>query len=378
MHAPRFEQDRRSIATWLLVCCGFVLAMLVVGGLTRLTNSGLSMVEWKPVTGVIPPLNEQQWQAAFDQYKQYPEFKLVHFHFDLSDFKRIYAFEFSHRLLGRLTGLVFAVPLVIFFLRRSIPSPLAWRLNGLLLLGGLQGFVGWWMVKSGLADRPDVSALRLATHLGLALVLFTALLWNALTLLKPGAGAAPLPEHRGLARATGIIWIWTLGTALSGALVAGLDGGIGFNTFPLMNGYLIPPGLWLLDPFWKNIYENPVLAQLNHRFLALSLVAAVLALRYWARTLPLGPELRRALNALTAMALVQVSLGVATLLSVVWLPLAATHQLGALCLLGLGTWANHAARRPLAPEAAAGHATILARGPGSETCPLSPAASAPD
>ena len=184
MGAPRFEQDRKAIATWLLVCCGFVLAMLVVGGLTRLTNSGLSMVEWKPITGVIPPLSEAAWQQAFDQYKQYPEFKLVHFHFDLEDFKRIYWFEFSHRLLGRLTGLVFAVPLAVFALRRAIPGALGLRLVGLLLLGGFQGFVGWWMVKSGLADRPDVSALRLATHLGLALLLFSALFWTALGLLS--------------------------------------------------------------------------------------------------------------------------------------------------------------------------------------------------
>ena len=184
MGAPRFEQDRKAIATWLLVCCGFVLAMLVVGGLTRLTNSGLSMVEWKPITGVIPPLSEAAWQQAFDQYKQYPEFKLVHFHFDLEAFKRIYWFEFSHRLLGRLTGLVFAVPLAVFALRRAIPGALGLRLVGLLLLGGFQGFVGWWMVKSGLADRPDVSALRLATHLGLALLLFSALFWTALGLLS--------------------------------------------------------------------------------------------------------------------------------------------------------------------------------------------------
>lgn len=378
MNAPRFEQHRSAIATWLLVCCGFVLGMVVVGGLTRLTNSGLSMVEWKPVTGVVPPLSAEAWQRAFDQYKQYPEFKLVHSHFDLEAFKRIYWFEFSHRLLGRLTGLVFAVPLAIFTLRRAVPGPLALRLTGLLFLGGLQGFVGWWMVKSGLADRPDVSALRLATHLGLALLLFTALLWTALGLLKPTAGAAPLPEHARLSRLLKGIWAWTLLTALSGAVMAGLDGGVGFNTFPLMNGYVVPPGLLLLEPAWLNLYENPALAQFNHRALAISLVTAIVALRLFARPLPLGRELRGALNALTAMALLQVSLGVATLLSVVWVPLAATHQLGALCLLGLATWANHAAARPLALPARAGHAEILAGGPGSEACPLSPAASARD
>lgn len=371
------------MATWLLVAAGFVLAMLVVGGLTRLTNSGLSMVEWKPVTGFIPPLTDAQWQVEFDKYKQFPEFKLVHFHFELSDFKRIYWFEFSHRLLGRLTGLVFAVPLVIFFARRAVPSGLAWRLNGLLALGGLQGFVGWWMVKSGLADRPDVSALRLATHLGLALLLFNALLWTALGLLKPGASAAPLPEQRWLARGGAALWVWTFCTALSGALVAGLDGGVGFNTFPLMNGYLVPPGLLMLDPPWLNLYENPVLAQFNHRGLAISLVVAVLIFHRRARALPLLDGQRRALDAVAVMALVQVALGVTTLLSVVWIPVAATHQLGALTLLGLMTVANHAVARPLAagPLAAgpaSGHATILASGPGGEPCPLSPAVSAQD
>lgn len=378
MSAPRFDTHHRAIATWLIVCCGFVLAMLVVGGLTRLTNSGLSMVEWKPVTGVIPPLSEAQWQAEFEKYKQFPEFKLVHFHFELSDFKRIYAYEFSHRLLGRLTGLVFALPLAFFVARRAVPGALARRLVGLLALGSLQGFVGWWMVKSGLVDRPDVSALRLATHLGLALLLFSALLWTALDLLRTGTAPAPSPEQRRLALIQRGLWIWTFTTALSGALVAGLDGGVGYNTFPLMNGYVVPPGMFLLDPGWVNVYQNPVLAQFNHRGLAIGLVVAVLWTWSWARTVPLGPGQRRALNAQAAMALVQVTLGISTLLSVVWIPLAATHQLGALALLGLTTVCNHALWRPLASEAGAGHATILARGPGGEPCPLSPAVSAQD
>ncbi len=334
---------RRSIALWLLVCAGMVVAMVLLGGWTRLTHSGLSMVEWKPLTGFIPPLSEEAWLREFEAYQQFPEYKLVHSHFELEDFKNIYWFEFSHRLLGRLTGLVFGIPLLWFAARGALDRALGLRLLGLLALGGLQGFIGWWMVSSGLVDRPDVSAIRLAIHLGMAFLLFCALLWTALDLLREGARAAASGPGTALG---GVLWIWTFAVALSGALVAGLDGGYTYNTFPLMGGKLVPDGLIAMSPWWLNPFENPVTAQWNHRVLAVALTIAVLLAR--GRLRRANPEARRVADVAALVVLTQASLGVGTLLSVVWLPLASSHQVGALVLLGTLTWLNHTLRRPRA------------------------------
>lgn len=343
MSAPGADRNRRALAIWLLVCTGFVVAMVLVGGWTRLTRSGLSMVEWEPLTGFIPPLSEEAWQQEFENYKQYPEYKLVHSHFELEDFKSIFWFEFSHRVLGRLTGLAFGIPFLWFLARRAVNGPLARRLAGLFALGGLQGLIGWWMVASGLVDRPDVSAVRLAIHLGMAFLLFAALLWTALDLLRVDARPLPRPP---LGRAGALLWAFVFCTAISGALVAGLDGGFTYNTFPLMGDSLVPPGLLAMSPAWLNPFENPVTAQFNHRVLAISLVVAVLGFRLALRRAGLGGEARRAADLLVALVLVQAALGIATLLSVVWLPLASAHQVGAVALLGACTWLNHALRRP--------------------------------
>lgn len=356
MSAPGHARHRRAIAIWLLVCCGFVAALVLVGGWTRLTNSGLSMVEWRPVTGFIPPLSEAAWMAEFQAYQQTPEFRLVHSHFGLEEFKTIYWFEFTHRLLGRLTGLVFAVPLAWFLARRAVTGRLTLRLLGLLVLGGLQGFIGWWMVKSGLVDRPDVSAIRLAVHLGMAFLLFSALLWTALDVRASPGVAAPRPW---LGRLAIGLWVFALVTAISGALVAGLDGGFTYNTFPLMGDRLVPAGLLAMRPVYLNPFENPVTAQFNHRLLAMTLVAAGVGSWLLARRLGVAGEARRAANALAIAVLVQASLGVATLLSVVWLPLASAHQLGALVLLGLTTWLAHSLRQPQCAEARSARDGIL-------------------
>ncbi len=337
------EGLRRPIAIWLLCSAAMVVLMVLVGGWTRLTNSGLSIVEWKPISGVIPPLSESAWLAEFDRYKQFPEFHKVHSHFELGDFKRIYFWEYSHRLLGRLTGLVFGLPLLFFTLKRALDRALTVRLVGLLFLGGLQGFIGWWMVKSGLSERADVSAVRLATHLGMAFLLFAALLWTALDLLRVGARAGG--PGAGTRIGAGL-WVFVFLTVLSGALVAGLNGGHTYNTFPLMGGELVPPGLLAMQPWWLNPFENPVSAQWNHRVMAISLTVTALVAR--ATLGRASPEARRAANVMVAVVLLQATLGVATLLSVVWAPLASSHQIGALTLLGVVTWLNHTLRRPRA------------------------------
>ena len=333
----------RALRRWLLACAGLIAAMVLVGGLTRLTHSGLSIVEWKPISGVLPPLGADAWAAEFEHYKQYPEFKLVHSHFDLDDFKAIFWFEYVHRLLGRLIGMAFGAPLLWFIAKKAVNRALALKLTGLFLLGGMQGFIGWWMVRSGLVDRPDVSAVRLATHLGMALLLYAGILWTALD--QSEGAPAPLPSPA-LARAATAIWAGVLLTALAGALVAGNDGGLTYNTFPYMGDGLVPPGLLAMRPWWLNPLQNPVTAQFDHRVLAISLATAVLAFRLaLARAAIQGPA-RRAADLLVLVVLVQVSLGIATLLSVVWLPLASAHQLTALLLLTVATWQCHTLWRP--------------------------------
>lgn len=333
----------RLLRRWLLLCAGMIAAMVLVGGLTRLTHSGLSIVEWKPISGVLPPLSQEAWVAEFEHYKQYPEFTLVHSHFQLADFKAIFWFEYVHRLLGRLTGLVFGAPLLWFVAKKAIRRGLALRLGGLFLLGGLQGFIGWWMVRSGLADRPDVSAVRLAIHLGMALLLYVGILWTALD--QRDGDPAPLASPA-LARAATALWAGVLLTALAGALVAGNDGGLTYNTFPRMGDGLVPPGLLAMTPWWLNPLRNPVTAQFDHRVLAISLATAVLGFRLAVSRAGIQGPARRAADLLVGVVLAQVSLGIATLLSVVWLPLASAHQLTALLLLTAATWQCHTLWRP--------------------------------
>src|SRR5512147_1975779 len=227
------DRDRRAIAAWLLLCAAMVCAIVVVGGVTRLTRSGLSIVEWQPLIGALPPLSEAHWQELFAKYRETPEFKLVNFAMDLDGFKRIFWWEYVHRLLGRLAGLVYLLPFLWFLAKRRIERPLAWKLWGVFALGALQGGLGWFMVKSGLVDDPKVSHIRLTAHLGVALAIVSAQLWIALDLLRPGAGR----RNRLAVAIAALVFLM----ALSGAMVAGLRAGYAYNTFPLMNGHLIPP-----------------------------------------------------------------------------------------------------------------------------------------
>jgi heme a synthase len=344
----------RAVAAWLLACCALVFAMVVVGGVTRLTHSGLSIVEWQPVAGAIPPLDDSQWQAEFGKYKLSPEFRLRNFDMTLAGFKGIFWWEFIHRLLGRVVGVVFLVPLLWFAARGQVRGALAWRLAAIFALGGLQGAVGWLMVKSGLVDDPRVSSVRLAAHLGMAVVIYGAILWTALDLAAPREGwASPA-----LSRFAGALLALVFAMILTGALVAGIHAGYAYNTFPTMDGHWIPPEVLLIDPWWKNFVYNMATVQLDHRLLAYTI--AVCAVLMWWRVRRAGPPTLARLwaNALLAAVALQVCAGIATLLAHVPVPLAALHQAGALlvftCALGLAhavpPLSDYSRKEPPPPE----------------------------
>jgi heme a synthase len=333
------------IAAWLFACCAMIFLMVVVGGITRLTLSGLSITEWKPVIGIVPPLSAADWSAEFAKYQQIPEYRIIHSAMSLSDFKSIYFWEYAHRLLGRLIGLVFAVPLIWFLMRRQLPRRLAPPLAGILLLGFGQGVLGWYMVESGLADRVEVSQYRLVAHLALALTIYAAILWVALGVVR---GPAP-PELRsgsrsGWRRAAEAVLVLVALTISAGGFVAGTHAGLIYNTFPLMDGRLVPAGYAQLQPFYLNWFENIAAVQFDHRALAVATASAVFLL--WAAGLrsTLSKPARVALNALLAAAALQVSLGISTLILVVPIPLAAAHQAAAVALLTAAIFLRHTLR----------------------------------
>jgi len=326
----------RAIAGWLFAVAAIVLLMLAVGGITRLTESGLSMVRWEPISGAVPPLNEAQWQAEFDAYKATPEYRKVNSGMSLPAFKRIYFWEYLHRLIGRLIGLAFALPLAWFAWKRAIPKGYGGRLVALLALGGLQGAIGWWMVASGLIDRPDVSHIRLAIHLIAALCIFAGLIWTALDLRD-------LARHRDArpARLTGgaIAVLAVLAVQiLLGAFTAGLDAGYAFSSWPKMGADWFPGGGW--QSAWgvaANLADNPIVVQFVHRWWAWAAAAAVLWLAWTAHR----AGVKGASHAIATLIVVQIGLGIATLLSGVAIPIAASHQIVAALLLASVVWAAH-------------------------------------
>jgi len=332
----------RYVATWLLVCCGLVFAMVVLGGFTRLTGSGLSMVDWRPLMGVLPPLNDVEWQRVFELYQQSPEFQKVNFHMDVHAFKEIFWLEFLHRLLGRTIGLVFLVPFVVFLAKGHI------RLNEwpkyllMFLLGGLQGLLGWYMVKSGLVDVPHVSQYRLTAHLVAAFLIYSYMFWVALSLLYPAS--ASQPRHPWFARTFGLATLVSV-TIVSGGFVAGLKAGKIYNTFPLMGDAWIPPGLDALTPMWRNLFDNMTTVQFDHRWLAITTLIIVVV--YWARSrgADLPRRARGAANVLLATAILQVTLGITTLLLAVPVVLGATHQGVAMILFTVVLYLLHSLRR---------------------------------
>jgi len=329
--------DRRAVAIWLLVSAALVFAMVVVGGVTRLTHSGLSIVEWQPLVGALPPMSDAQWRELFLKYQQTPEFRLVNFDMDLAGFKTIFWWEYAHRLLGRMIGVVFLAPFLWFLVRRRLDAARVWQLAGIFVLGGLQGALGWYMVMSGLVDDPRVSHFRLTAHLGLALAIFAAELWLALELLAPGRNAAAGPATRPAAWLPAIVFV----QALTGGMVAGIRAGHAYNTFPLMHGHWVPPEIMMLDPWWRNFLYNMATIQFVHRAVAWLLV--VMVALFWLRSMrvPAAPRARWASHGLLAVLAAQFALGIATLLMAVPVPLAAAHQGGAVLLLAAALWAAH-------------------------------------
>ncbi|UCH52710.1 MAG: COX15/CtaA family protein [Pseudomonadota bacterium] len=333
----------RRIAAWLLIVCALLFAMVVLGGVTRLTRSGLSIVEWQPLIGTIPPLTEADWQTLFEKYQQTPEYQKVNVGMDLEGFKGIFWLEYLHRLLGRLIGVAFLLPFLYFLVRKQIERPLAPKLVGLFVLGGLQGLMGWLMVASGLVDVPRVSPYRLTAHLALAVAIYGYMLWVALGLLMPRP--AENQETRARLRGFGIFTTAIIFLMiLSGAFVAGTKAGFVFNTFPLMAGQFAPPGLLALEPWWVNLFENVATVQFNHRLLAYVVIAVVVA--YWWRARPVAHGTARiAFHLLLATLALQVVLGIATLVLVVPVWLGAAHQGGALLLFTAALYLNHHLRR---------------------------------
>lgn len=332
------DRDARHIRLWLLICAGMVFFMVVLGGATRLTESGLSMVEWKPLH-ILPPLNEQEWAEEFEAYMQYPEYQKVNSWMTVDDFKEIFWLEYSHRLWGRLIGLVFALPFFWFVFKKKARGHLTLKLTGLLVLGGAQGVLGWFMVASGLVDRPDVSQYRLAAHLGLAFVVYGLLIWVALGIKSEDEAKKLTPRivtDAATARLSLGAALAVLLVVMSGAFVAGLNAGLIYNTFPLMDGQLVPDGLYEMTPWYANWFENIMTVQFNHRVLAIALVILI-AFTWWRLIRDGAQGLQRKLaNAFLGMAVIQAILGISTLLLVVPLWLALLHQTGALILFTLG------------------------------------------
>jgi heme a synthase len=334
--APHDRRPRpRAIASWLLAVAALVLTMIVVGGITRLTESGLSIVRWEPVSGALPPLDEAAWQDEFALYRQSPQYQLVNTGMTLDEFKNIYFWEYVHRLLGRLIGLAFALPLAWFAWKKAIPRGYGWKLMVLLALGGLQGAIGWWMVASGLVERPEVSHIRLAVHLLAAFTIFGALIWVALDLLKLGRDAEARPARM----PTLAIWLLSLLALqfLFGAYVAGLEAGYAYPTWPRMGEEWFPSETPWLQPILRNFVDNPIVVQFVHRWLAWIVAAAALflAARAWDEGHRTAPVL------LAATLFLQISLGIATLITGVDIKIATAHQGMAALLLGAALLTAH-------------------------------------
>jgi cytochrome c oxidase assembly protein subunit 15 len=335
--------DARPVIAWLLACCALVFAMVVVGGVTRLTHSGLSITEWQPIVGTLPPLSAADWNEAFAKYRQTPEFEQVNHAMTIAQFKAIFWWEYFHRLLGRAIGVVFLVPYLYFLLRNRIPRGYAWPQAGIFALGALQGLVGWLMVKSGLVDDPRVSQFRLTAHLGLAFAIFAAMWWTAHSLAFERR--TPSPALRGLRRGAFAVVALVFFMILLGGLVAGIRAGFAYNTFPLMNGAFVPPEILMLEPWWRNFFWNMATVQFDHRIVGwlLAVVVPIFCWRLFSAR-DASPRARGSAAGLLAMLAVQLGLGIATLVNVVPLSLAALHQAGALVVFALALATSHALR----------------------------------
>ena len=330
----------RTVAAWLLTCCALVFAMVVLGGVTRLTGSGLSIVEWQPVSGILPPLTDSEWQEAFEQYRQSPEFRKINAHMDVHAFKGIFWLEYLHRLLGRTIGIVFMLPFLVFVWKGYIRKREWPKYLLMFVLGGLQGLLGWYMVKSGLVDNPHVSQYRLTAHLLAAFLIYAYMFWVALSLLYPLQGASRHPWFGRTVAVTALIAI----TIVSGGFVAGLKAGKIYNTFPMMGEYWLPPGMLSLEPLWRNFFDNLATVQFGHRWLAISTFAVIVAYWFAARKAGLPARSSKAATALLHTAILQVALGISTLLLFVPTLLAVSHQAVAMLLFTVALYLCHSLR----------------------------------
>nr|QFP40044.1 cytochrome c oxidase assembly protein COX15 [Halisarca dujardinii] len=343
----KVARQRKIMGVWLLGCCGMVAGAVLIGGVTRLTESGLSMTDWHLIKGMKPPRSQEEWEEEFAKYQQYPEYQYVHRDLTLEEFKRIFFMEYLHRMWGRLIGVAFFVPAGVFAVKGWITPGLRSRV---VFLGGLlmfQGLLGWYMVKSGLEDKPQsmdiprVSPYRLAAHLGTALLFHSAMFYTALGLCqtpKQQGKTLKLLRVKGLAHGmTALVFF----TALSGAFVAGLDAGLVYNSFPKFADRWVPDDMWAMSPKWKNLFENPTAVQFNHRVLGMCTGTFILGTWALARGAGLAGRSRFLMNGLAAMSVLQATLGVCTLLYFVPTPLAASHQSGSLVLLTLALWLMH-------------------------------------
>jgi cytochrome c oxidase assembly protein subunit 15 len=347
------ERNRTLVRRWLYFVAGLLVLMILVGGATRLTDSGLSITEWKPIHGVVPPLSDADWEEEFAKYKQIPEYRQINAGMTLNEFKTIFWWEWSHRMLGRLIGLVVVLPLAYFWFTRRIERKLAPRIVAMVLLGGLQGAVGWWMVASGLSERTDVSQYRLATHLTLAFAILAYVGWVAQSIAPPRHFA---PAPAGLKWLAGVLLALVFMQIYLGGLVAGLDAGLTYNTWPLMDGRFVPAGMFTVEPLWRDFFENITTVQFDHRVVAYAVagMALVVAWAAW-RWMP-GTRAARRAAVLAGLVLLQGAIGIATLVAQVPLALGLLHQLGAAAVLGhaivllRGMWPPLPMTAPSLPE----------------------------
>lgn len=338
-------ENPNAIRLWLALIAALITLTAIVGAATRLTGSGLSITEWAPILGVIPPLGDAAWQQTFEHYKAIPQYAQLNQGMSLDAFKTIFWWEWGHRLLARSIGVLVLIPAVLFFARGMIPRAMGWKLAGLFALGGLQGAAGWYMVSSGLVDRVDVSQYRLALHLGLAVAILGCTLWLFLRL-------DPDHERRHFATITRR-QAWTSATLLAlvylqtllGALVAGLKAGRTYNSWPLMDGAFVPQGLAQMSPGWRNLFENAATVQFNHRLLAYGLVALAIAHAVSINRTADDERVRFSAVALAVLMLAQAALGVWTLLAWVPLGLGVAHQAGAMLVFAVAIWHLHTVRR---------------------------------